>query len=113
MFIKFQTNCLLNNLHFLSQHDSVGLQCFELSVGGCVCVCVSSFSKNVYWHIFFISQPIEVRLEKMAERARSDPEYQQMIKYLEEGTPAEEMDRSSEMYLMEGERQFLGTYKCG
>ena len=57
-------------------------------------------------------QPVDIRLEKMAERARSDPEYQQMIKYLEEGTPAEEMDKSSEIYQMEGERQFLGTYKC-
>merc|ERR1712082_307989 len=50
---------------FLSQHDSVGLQCFELSVGGCVgvCVgvCVSSFSKNVLCNISTISKPILVK----------------------------------------------------
>ena len=57
-------------------------------------------------------QPVDIRLEKMAERARSDPEYQQMVKYLEEGTPAEEMDKSSEIFMMNGERHFLGTYKC-
>ena len=56
-------------------------------------------------------QPVDIRLEKMAERARRDPEYQQMIRYLEEGTPAEEMDTSSEIFKMNGERQFLGTVK--
>ena len=41
---------------FLSQHDSVGLQGFELSVGLCVCVSVSvQFSKNVLCNISPIS----------------------------------------------------------
>ena len=35
-----------------------------------------------------------------------------MVKYLNEGTPVEEMDKNSELYLMEGERQFMGTFKC-
>ena len=55
--------------------------------------------------------PVDIRLERMAERAGGDQEYQQMIKYLEEGTPVEEMDQTSEIYLMNGERQFLGTVK--
>ena len=54
-------------------------------------------------------QPVDIRLEKMAERAGRDQEYQQMIRYLEEGTPVEEMDKSSEIFMMNGERQFLGT----
>ena len=56
-------------------------------------------------------QPVDIRLEKMAERAGGDQEYQQMIRYLEEGTPVEEMDKSSEIFTMNGERQFLGTVK--
>ena len=56
-------------------------------------------------------QPVDIRLEKMAERAGGDQEYQQMIRYLEEGTPAEEMDKSSEIFTMNGERQYLGTVK--
>ena len=55
--------------------------------------------------------PVDIRLEKMAERAGGDQEYQQMIKYLEQGTPVEEMDQTSELYAMNGERQFLGTVK--
>merc|ERR1711891_10941 len=55
--------------------------------------------------------PVDIRLEKMAERAGGDQEYQQMIRYLEEGTPAEEMDKSSEIFTMNGERQYLGTVK--
>ena len=56
-------------------------------------------------------QPVDIRLEKMAERAGGDQEYQQMIRYLEEGTPAEEMNKSSEIFTMNGERQYLGTVK--
>ena len=55
--------------------------------------------------------PVDIRLEKMAERAGEDQEYQKMIRYLEEGTPAEEMDKSSEIFTMNGERQYLGTVK--
>ena len=51
--------------------------------------------------------PVDIRLEKMAERAGEDQEYQKMIRYLEEGTPAEEMDKSSEIFTMNGERQYL------
>ena len=56
-------------------------------------------------------EPIDVRLERMAECAKNDPDYQRMVKYLDEGTPVEEMDKDSELYLMEGERQFMGTVK--
>ena len=38
-------------------------------------------------------EPVDVRLERMAERAKNDLDYQRMIKYLDEGTPVEEMDR--------------------
>ena len=57
-------------------------------------------------------EPVDVRLERVAERAKNDPDYQKMIKYLDEGTHVEEMDKDSELYLMEGERQFMGTFKC-
>ena len=57
-------------------------------------------------------EPVDVRLERLAERAKNDPDYQRMVKYLDEGTPVEEMDKDSELYLMEGERQFMGTFKC-
>ena len=57
-------------------------------------------------------EPVDVRLERMAERAKNDNDYQKMIKYLEEGTPVEEMDKNNELYLMEGERQFMGTFRC-
>ena len=56
-------------------------------------------------------QPVDIRLEKMAERAVEDQEYQEMIRYLEEETPHEEMDQSSEIFTMNGERQYLGTVK--
>ena len=47
----------------------------------------------------------------MAARAGGDQEYQQMVQYLEQGTPVEEMDQNSELYAMNGERQFMGTVK--
>ena len=56
-------------------------------------------------------QPVDIRLEKMAERAAEDQEYQEMIKYLEEETPHEEMNQSSEMFGMNGEREYLGVVK--
>merc|ERR1711984_44913 len=37
--------------------------------------------------------PVDIRLEKMAERAGGDQEYQQMIRDLEEGKQVEEMDK--------------------
>ena len=36
--------------------------------------------------------PVDIRLENMAARASRDQEYQQMVQYLEQGTPVEEMD---------------------
>ena len=57
-------------------------------------------------------EPVDVRLERLAERALGDYDYQRMIKYLNDGTPVEEMDKDSELYLMEGERQFMGTFRC-
>ena len=56
-------------------------------------------------------QPVDIRLEKMAERAAEDQEYQEMIRYLEEETPKEEMNQDSEMYGMNGEREFLGVVR--
>ena len=47
-------------------------------------------------------QPVDIRLEKMAERAVEDQEYQEMIRYLEEETPHEEMDQSSEIFTING-----------
>ena len=55
--------------------------------------------------------PIDVRLENMASRASGDQDYQQMVQYIEQGTPVEEMDQDSELYAMNGERQFMGTVK--
>merc|ERR1711984_43402 len=55
--------------------------------------------------------PVDIRLEKMAERAEEDEEYQKMIRYIEEGTKPEEMDQESELFTMNGERQYLGTVR--
>ena len=57
-------------------------------------------------------EPVDVRLERMAECAKNNTSYQQMIKYLDEGTPVEEMDKNNELYQMDGERQFMGTFRC-
>ena len=57
-------------------------------------------------------EPVDARLEKLAEHALEDPDYQRMIKYLMDGTPLEEMDKHSELYLMGSERQYMSTFKC-
>jgi len=56
-------------------------------------------------------EPVDIRFEKMAERAEGDEEYQKMIRYIEEGTKPEEMDQTSELFTMNGERQYLGTVR--
>ena len=57
-------------------------------------------------------EPVDARLEKLAEHALEDTDYQTMIKYLMDDTPLEEMDKHSELYLMGSERQYMSTVKC-
>ena len=46
--ISSRCNLVILAEYFLRQHDSVGLQGFELSVGLCVCVCVCVCVRPVF-----------------------------------------------------------------
>merc|ERR1712030_228209 len=58
------------------------------------------------------SRACSARLEKLAEHALEDTDYQTMIKYLMDDTPLDEMDKHSELFLMGSERQYMSTFKC-
>ena len=55
-------------------------------------------------------EPVDPRLEKMADNALLDMEYQTMIKYILEETPLHELDRSGELFKLSSERQYLGVW---
>merc|ERR1712215_234876 len=55
-------------------------------------------------------QPVDPRLEKMAENAMDDNEYQMMIRNILDETPLGELDRSGELFKMGSERQYLSVW---
>ena len=55
-------------------------------------------------------EPVDPRLEKMADNALMDNEYQTMIRNILEETPLHELDRSGELFKMGSERQYLGVW---
>ena len=55
-------------------------------------------------------EQVDARLEKMAEDAMGDNEYQMMITNILNETPLEELDKSSELFKMGSERQYLGVW---
>ena len=55
-------------------------------------------------------EPVDARLEKMAEDAMGDNEYQMMIRNILDETPLGELDRSGELFKMGSERQYLGVW---
>ena len=55
-------------------------------------------------------EPVDPRLEKMAENAMDDNEYQMMIRNILDETPLGELDKSGELFKMGSERQYLGVW---
>ena len=57
-------------------------------------------------------EPVDARLEVMAQNALSDTDYQTMINHIVNDTPLEEMEKTSELFKMGSERQYLGIWNC-
>ena len=57
-------------------------------------------------------EPVDARLEVMAQNALSDTDYQTMINHIVNDTPLEEMEKTSELFKMGSERQYLSIWNC-
>ena len=57
-------------------------------------------------------EPVDTRLEILAEAAMDDTCYQRMLHHTENDTPLEEIEQDSELFLMGSERQNLSTFTC-
>ena len=57
-------------------------------------------------------EPIDTRLEILAEAAIDDSKYQRMLYHTEEATPLEDIEKDCELYLMGSERQNLSIFTC-
>ena len=57
-------------------------------------------------------EPIDTRLEILAEAAMDDSKYQRMLYHTEEATPLEDIEKDCELSLMVSERQNLSIFTC-
>ena len=57
-------------------------------------------------------EPVDTRLEVLAENALEDTGYQRMLHHTENDTPLEEIEQDSELFKMGSERQYLSTFTC-
>ena len=55
-------------------------------------------------------EPVDTRLEILAEAALEDTCYQRMLHHTENNIPLEEIEQDSELFLMGSERQYLSTF---
>ena len=57
-------------------------------------------------------EPVDTRLEILAETAMEDTSYQRMLLHTENNTPLGEIEKDSELFMMGSERQYLSTFTC-
>ena len=57
-------------------------------------------------------EPIDPRVERLAELAKSDTKYQRMIFHTEEDTPNKYIEKDSELFKNGSERKHLGIFVC-